>query len=165
MNWKNLEEEVLCQGDISTHFRDQLVKEEKFITSLLLYWTFFSPHVEDELIWWLNPFGVFSVKSVYHNIEGESVGTFNWKKIWIKRLIPKINYFWLAMAHGRILMIDYLNKRGFSFINMCVLCYKDLESINHLFLYCQYMKEVYDDMLRDIKMSWILLESLKDLIE
>lgn len=50
MNWKSLEDEVLQQEDILAHYRDQLVREAKYLTSLLKDCTLFSPQVEDNWI-------------------------------------------------------------------------------------------------------------------
>jgi hypothetical protein len=39
-------------------------------------------------------------------------------------------------AHGKILTVDNLRRRGMVVVNRCWLCESDKESVDHLFLHC-----------------------------
>ncbi|CAN0887259.1 hypothetical protein LINGRAHAP2_LOCUS15577 [Linum grandiflorum] len=49
---------------------------------------------------------------------------------------------WLAVL-GRILTMDNLRRRGLIAPNRCTLCYKDGESIDHIFLACSFSRKVW----------------------
>lgn len=139
--------------------------EAKELLYLLPDCSLFSSQMEDEWIWKINCLATFTVKSAYQDMEEETIENFNWKEIQIKGLIPKINYFWWATTHVRILTIYNLNKRGFSFSNRCELCYKDMESIDHIFLHCSYAQEIWDAILKDLKVYWIHPKTMRNFMD
>lgn len=154
-SWKNIEDLIPKFVDIPVLLRNHLIIGTKEILILMPNCSFL-PHFEDEWIWKLNSICTFFVKLAYRSLAEEFAEEFNWKEIWIKGLTPKINYFCWATTHGRILTIDSLNKRGFSFVNRCVLCYHDMESIDHIFLHNNYAKDIWDAILRDFIKLWPL---------
>jgi len=72
-----------------------------------------------------------------------------WKKIWSNNGMPKINIFCWIMAHGKILTIENLRKKGI-LGPWFVLCNAEEETINHLFIDCKYAREVWDHVLQGI---------------
>ena len=78
---------------------------------------------------------LFSVSFAQKTQEDNLVGDKFWKNIWNYNLQPKINCFQWVVAHRKILMLDNLSKHGLKLANICALCKKDVESINHLLLH------------------------------
>ena len=86
------------------------------------------------MAWDLTPNGNFTIKSTYTLMfNNESCPTM-WSKVWITNLIPKINFFWWTVQHGKILTLDNLKRRGFYITNHYYLYKEKGESISHLFL-------------------------------
>ena len=88
------------------------------------------------MAWDLTPNGNFTVKFAYTFMFSKDPCPILWRKVWITSLIPKINFFWWAAQHVKILTIDNLKKRGFYITNRCCLCKEKEESISQLFIEC-----------------------------
>lgn len=56
-------------------------------------------------------------------------------KTWKAKITPRIAFFLWLIANKRLLMVNNLKKRGFSMVNMCVLCKKEEENIDHNILH------------------------------
>lgn len=106
--------------------------------------TWFSKDKKDEILWIDNPSGYFSFKNSNEELENPLISNRDplWNKVWIKNLTPKINYFWWAASHGKILTIDNLVRRGFHLVNRCVLCKVEEETIMHLFFHYLFLREI-----------------------
>ncbi|CAN1815968.1 hypothetical protein LINPERHAP1_LOCUS27616 [Linum perenne] len=91
--------------------------------------------------------GRFSVRSLRITLTADSflgIPTFPRDVIWLKGVPPKIQAFSWLVFHGKIASLDNLQKRGFQLANRCVLCSSNLESINHLFLRCEFAERVWN---------------------
>jgi hypothetical protein len=79
-----------------------------------------------------------------------------WKEIWNSDGLPKINIFGWQLAHNKLLTGENLLKRGFVGPYRCALCNQDFESTEHLFLNCNFSKQVmhivYSELTNQI--SW-----------
>lgn len=53
-----------------------------------------------------------------------------------------------------ILMVDNLNKRGHTLPNVCLLCRRDKESVDHLLIHCDFAKEEWYPVLENFGVSW-----------
>lgn len=67
---------------------------------------------EDNFFWKETQSGTFSVKYAYRQLLRPSADGECWKKIWNPQLIPKINFFWWSLMHGKILTMDNLKRGG-----------------------------------------------------
>lgn len=63
---------------------------------------------------------------------------------------------------GKISMMDVLSRKGMYLTNICLMCYKDGESIFHFLIHCPFVMDVWHALLKDIGMSWV---SLPDVVE
>lgn len=71
-------------------------------------------------------------------------------------LIPKIGFFsWVAVQY-KILTLDNLQRRGFILVNRCVLCYDNEDSIDHLLIHCIYSREVFNSVLSQCQVAWVV---------
>jgi hypothetical protein len=79
-----------------------------------------------------------------------------WTNIWHLDGIPKINIFYWTLAHGKIITGENLCKRGIHSPTRCVLCCSDRESSSHLFLECEFSREVWQVALQELihKINW-----------
>ncbi|KAH9308624.1 hypothetical protein KI387_036535, partial [Taxus chinensis] len=86
-NWKKLTVEQIELKQITSSLQDLL---DLFPLSQL--------DSKDELVWNNSHDGKYSVKSDYINLFHSNQSDFNWNKIWMPELTPKINFFlWLAI--------------------------------------------------------------------
>jgi hypothetical protein len=101
---------------------------------------------EDILRWGHSSRGTFNIQEAYAIKEN-----FNllppgkvWNKIWSLKHWPKISIFLWLVVHGSILTWDNLMKRGFTGPSICMLCMKEVESINHLLNIFPFNTQVWD---------------------
>ncbi|CAI0627726.1 unnamed protein product [Linum tenue] len=97
-------------------------------------------------VWLPDPDNAFSVHSMYRTlVKNKFQGDPNFpaKSIW-KHVIPsKICIFLWLTTLKRIQTLDNLKRKGWSIANRCALCEKEEESVDHLFIKCDYGKEVW----------------------
>jgi hypothetical protein len=65
-----------------------------------------------------------------------------WKEIWSADGLPKINIFGWQLAHNKLLTGENFLKRGFLGPFRCALCKQNSETTEHLFLKCNFSKQV-----------------------
>jgi len=74
------------------------------------------------------------MKEAYHivvmhdNLLKEGI----WEKIWTQNLWPKVSTFLWLVSQRNILTWDYICKCGYEGPSICVLCYKEEETNEHL---------------------------------
>ncbi|CAN1321923.1 Putative ribonuclease H protein At1g65750 [Linum perenne] len=98
-------------------------------------------------IWPLETSGCFSVCSLRRlltlaKFPGDP--SFPRKSIWLTGVPPKVQAFCWMVFHSKIATLDNLQKRGFYLANRFVLCGKDEELINHLFLRCEFAMSIWN---------------------
>ncbi|CAL1389265.1 unnamed protein product [Linum trigynum] len=76
------------------------------------------------------------------------VSDFPSASVWRKLIPAKISFFIWTVAHGKILMVDMLQKHGWSLANRCELCYRDAETADHLFTSCSFTQQVWSLIMR-----------------
>lgn len=95
---------------------------------------------EDNMVWKGDSKGIFSVKSAYkeYNISNNQVGCCPWKMIWKAKIPHKVACFTWLLAQEVVLTHDNLVKRGYQLTSRRYLCGEEEETINHLFLHCNW---------------------------
>ncbi|CAN1356356.1 Putative ribonuclease H protein At1g65750 [Linum perenne] len=99
------------------------------------------------VVWPLEGSGVFSVRSLRRTLleeRFEGCHDFPHQIVWAKSVPPKVQGFCWMVWHKKIASIDNLQRRGMTLANRCVLCEKDLESVDHLFIHCEFAVEVWN---------------------
>jgi hypothetical protein len=76
-----------------------------------------------------------------------------WKDVWEPLAIPKVNFFFWTLVHNKILTGDNLEKRNIVGPHRCALCNNNAETTQHLFIDCNYAKEVWGLMLQDFQIT------------
>ena len=70
-----------------------------------------------------------------------------WKGLWNYQSIPKIDIFIWTVLHNGILTTDNLRRKGWALPSRCPLCCCAEENVEHLFLCCDFTKEVWKAIL------------------
>ncbi|CAN1743688.1 hypothetical protein LINPERHAP1_LOCUS1881, partial [Linum perenne] len=89
---------------------------------------------------------VFSVASLRRRIVLEKhldTSPFPASTIWVPAAPSKVSCLLWRIFLNKIATIDNLQKRGFRLANKCVMCNSNLESVDHLFLHCEYFSSVW----------------------
>ncbi|KAL6194501.1 hypothetical protein ACLB2K_035585 [Fragaria x ananassa] len=103
--------------------------------------------LEDEFIWGPASHGRFTIKSatcwlqLQDKQEHSKIQLI--KKLWSLDIQPKIKFFRWLMLRGRLKTQDRLSRFGIVQDNSCPLCNEDNETMDHLFGYCKYAKEIW----------------------
>lgn len=97
---------------------------------------------EDSRPWTLCKDSEFSVKSCLPLFAEEVVHEDMCKKLWKLNVPSKVQIFLWAACGDRLPTIDNLQKRGMYIPNVYSLCYKNAESVHHIFIHCEYASEV-----------------------
>lgn len=70
---------------------------------------------------------------------------------------------WVA-SFEKISTIDALRRKGLILTNICNLCKKDGESMDHILMHCPFSWEVWFEILRDFGVRWVCPRDLKSLL-
>lgn len=106
-----------------------------------------SRHPTDQLIWNQTNSGAFTVRSAYYlavnkfsklgrNLSSSSTVTPIWKKMWSKKLPPKICHFLWRASLDAIPTATDLRRRGIPIDPICQICGLEGESADHALLRC-----------------------------
>ena len=111
---------------------------------------------DDKLIWMGNNQGEFTVKSAYHithymvetkeEVENSIGDPFKplWKNLWCLKLPAKVKIFtWRACINGLPTM-EKVCSRGISTSTECPICGKELETVHHALLLCDFANLVWN---------------------
>lgn len=99
-------------------------------------------------------------------VEFESLWSFL-SNIFLGKDIAVEAFCWLAIA-SKISTLDNLRRRGLrrEFVSdMCCLCGKERESIDHLLIHCNVSSAIRGHFLRERSVEWCFLGSLSGLLE
>ena len=96
------------------------------------------PHSEqrDRMIWKLSKKGDFDVRSFYDKLRCPLPIIFPWKGIWKVKAPTHVSFFVWSATWEKILIGDILRCRGFDFVDWCIMCRSNGETMNHLLLHC-----------------------------
>lgn len=107
--------------------------------------------------------GEFSVKSCYGHIDQHDQLMGPWNEVWNSEVPPKIQIFmWMAVLE-RLSTRDNLWHKGFTLSSICLLCYHDAESINHLLIHCPFAWEIWCGASRMLGSTFVAPLNLTDL--
>ncbi|KAK7832800.1 putative ribonuclease h protein [Quercus suber] len=104
---------------------------------------------QDQPFWCLNPASEFTVKSAYNalrvsNYPHESVlQSKDWKELWKLKVHPRLKNSLWKMAWEILPTTSVLNSRfSLSSLN-CYLCNNAVESLEHIFLHCDWVAQMW----------------------
>lgn len=109
----------------------------------------------DELVWVFSWNGEYSVCSGYAEMKKEVLGnlpssssnaslpSFVWKKLWSLHCSPKVKMFWCRTCQNALASGENIKIRLKSFSSACPICFKELESVEHILFRCSWTREVW----------------------
>lgn len=115
---------------------------------------------QDFWVWTPEKAGRFSVKSCTRELDKSSpaIPAINFQKIW-KGVVPhRIEIFiWFALL-GKINTRAMLSWLGIIPISeaMCVFCKKHVETIDHLFIHCEFSRGLWMWWMSLWELSWVI---------
>ncbi|XP_016200157.1 uncharacterized protein LOC107641166 [Arachis ipaensis] len=126
----------------------------------------------DNLVWKFDGKGVFSTKYVVQVLQSETLSdeitsySFT-SSIWRGVVPPRIELFGWFVLIGRVNTKERLIRLGVlrPSDNICVLCNKEVESVEHLFLRCELTWKVWCSCLRYVGEVWSMPGTIKELFE
>ena len=125
--------------------------------------------VEDRREWIVESSGVFSCKSAFIWMRKDNSLPVNLpaKIIWKLPIPVKVKVFTWLLVLAKVSVHATLQKRRPYYSlspGWCVLCKKDNESIDHLFLHCDFSLRLWYIILKEFGRIWVIPRSSKDLL-
>ena len=113
------------------------------------------PHSEqgDRMIWKLSKKGDFDVRSFYDKFRCPLPIIFPWKGIWKVKAPTHVSFFVWSATWEKILTRDILRCRGFDFVDWCIMCHCNGETVNHLLLHCGKAYQLWSLVFRSFGIS------------
>eukprot|EP00253_Pinus_taeda_P008973 PITA_08973 len=96
--------------------------------------------------WGWGQTGIYTTTAGYRAVQTSNNSRENsafWKNVWDPLALPKVNFFFWTLAHNKLLTGDNLAKRNIAGPHRCVLCNNNLETAQHLFLECNFAKQLW----------------------
>ncbi|XP_016173903.1 uncharacterized protein LOC107616461 [Arachis ipaensis] len=127
---------------------------------------------EDIMVWKFDSKWVFSTKSVVQVLQSETLSdeitsySFT-SSVWRGAIPPRIELFGWFVLIGRVNTKERLSRLGVIRLNdnLCVLCQKEIESVEHLFLHCELTWQVWCSWLRSLGEVWPIPRTIRELFE
>ncbi|KAL0431296.1 UNVERIFIED_CONTAM: hypothetical protein Sradi_0755600 [Sesamum radiatum] len=98
---------------------------------------------EDHMHWKLSPNGSFSTKSAWDLARDHRTSQPIFQSLWSPLIRPTISIFTWKLLHSWIPVDTTLKRRGIPLVSRCVCCFKEEESLPHLFLHNPVVLEVW----------------------
>lgn len=113
-------------------------------------------HEKDCFGWNNTTKGEYSVAQGYltlcHNNPNQYFDIFS--QLWAHKLWPKVRFFIWLLLHRRVLTGDQLMKRGFHGPFRCEMCEENVETLNHIFIECTLISELWRRMATLLGLQW-----------
>lgn len=95
-------------------------------------------------------------------LQNERLPNVPLKKIWNASIPLRIGFFAWRVYHGRLQTVDNPNVRGMRLHNICSMCEKSEDSVDHILVTCRWTKKVWDFFLPLFKRGWTCPSNAKD---
>ncbi|XP_065620529.1 uncharacterized protein LOC136063704 [Quercus suber] len=116
----------------------------------------------DRMRWMLTKKGVFDIRSFYNKLRCPLPIIFPWKGIWKVKAPPRVSFFVWTATWEKIRTGDILRRRGVAFVDRCIMCRSNGETVNHLLLHCEKAYLLWSLVFRTFGISWVLPRSVAD---
>ena len=116
----------------------------------------------DRMRWKLTKNGDFDIRSFYNKLRGLLPIIFPWKGIWKVKAPQRVSFFVWTAVWDKILTGDNLRGRGFDFVDWCIICRCNGETVDHLLLHCGKAYRLWSLVFRSFGISWVLPRSVAD---
>ena len=154
------------------HFsRNLLDREILQLQELLqrLHGRHLSNTLEDRRIWLADSSGIFSCKSAFACLRGDNSIPVNHlaKSIWKLSIPVKVKVFTWLLVLGKLNVHSNLQRRRpYYYLSpgWCALCKKSNESIDHLFLHCDFSYRLWSKVVKEFGTEWVPPSSSTELL-
>ncbi|XP_077240384.1 uncharacterized protein LOC143881283 [Tasmannia lanceolata] len=126
---------------------------------------YLSAYVKDAWIWIPNSEGVFSVKSFFEKLDEDTSHHNRWWNCWRSYIPPRVAAFAWVVSHRCINTCDILQAKNVHLASWCILCQKNVETMDHVLLLCPFSSSVWMDIMRFCGMSWATLNSISETLK
>ena len=89
----------------------------------------------DLMRWKLTKNGDFDICSFYNKLRGLLTIIFPWKGIWRVKAPRRVSFFVWTAVGDKILTGNNLQGRDFDFVDWCIMCQCNGETVDHLLLH------------------------------
>ena len=117
---------------------------------------------EDRKRWKLTKKGDFDIRSFYNKLRGLLPIIVPWKGFWKVKAPRRISFFVWISTWDKILTCNNLQGRGLDFVDWCIMCRCNGETIDHLLLRCEKAYQLWSLVFRSFGISWVLPRSVAD---
>ena len=107
---------------------------------------------------------VLDVISFYKVLCSTTHSSFPWRPLWRLKVPTKVSFFMWTAALGCLLTMDNLQKSEVVVLDLCCMCKKDGESIDHLFLHCHVAWELWNMVFSLFGVHWVMPCHVVDLL-
>ena len=87
---------------------------------------------------------------------------FPWKSVWKVKALRRVSFFVWTAIWDKILTCDNLRGRGMDFVDWCIMCCCNGETVDHLLLHCGKAYRLWSLVFRSFGISWVLPRSVVD---
>ena len=116
----------------------------------------------DLMRWKLTKNGDFDICSFYNKLRGLLTIIFPWKGIWRVKAPQRVSFFVWTAVGDKILTGNNLQGRDFDFVDWCIMCQCNGETVDHLLLHCGKAYWLWSVVFRSFGISWVLPRSVAD---
>ena len=116
----------------------------------------------DGMRWKLTKNGDFDICSFYNKLRSPLPIIFPWKGVWKVKTPRRVSFFVWTATWDRILTSDNLRGRGMVFVDWCIMCCCNGETVDHLLLHYGKAYRLWSLVFRSFGISWVLPRSIAD---
>ena len=110
----------------------------------------------DRMRWKLTKNENFDIRLFYKKLRGPVPIIFSWKNVWKVKASRRISFFVWTAVWDKILIGDNLGGRGMVFIDWCIMCHCNGETMYHLLLHCGKAYRLWSLVFRSFGIFWVL---------
>ena len=96
------------------------------------------------------------IRLFYNKLRGPVPIIFSWKNVWKVKASRRISFFVWTAVWDKILIGDNLRGRGMVFIDWCIMCRCNGETMYHLLLHCGKAYRLWSLVFRSFGIFWVL---------
>jgi hypothetical protein len=119
---------------------------------------------EDRICWIPSKRRKFEERSYYHVLSIPVSSPFSWKSIRRVKALSRVGFFVWTTTLGKILTLDNLRKRNAIVVNLCYMCKKSREFIDHLLLHCEVARELWSSLFNLFGVDWVMPRRVRELL-
>ena len=116
----------------------------------------------DRMRWKLTKNGAFNIRSFYNKLRNPLPIIFPWKGVWKVKAPRRVSFFVWTAVWDKILTGDNLRGRRMVFVDWCIMCRCNGETVDHLLLHCDKAYRLWSLVFRSFGIFWVLPRSVAD---